>query len=150
VRFEQRLAELCVDSGVMEFPRRNSDRHILWKSILVGVDPVAQYSEKEIDEHILHWLTTIGRTISRDHVNIRRQLIDEGYPTRTPDCSVYRYAVTGPGHKRFDAGVENVDCKAVIRKRLLMRTHKRREFLKRRFRQKTQASTEKGEEGCTP
>ncbi len=51
-QFEQRLVELCVDSGSMEFSRRVIDRHILWKSILVGLDPAAQYSEKGIDERI--------------------------------------------------------------------------------------------------
>lgn len=137
-QFEQRLAELCVESGSMEFPRHTIDRHILWKSIVLGLDPVAKYSEKEIDEHIQHWLKTVGRTVSRDHVNIRRQLVDEGYLTRTPDGSVYCYAPKGPGAKRFDADVEHVNCEAVIRERQTVRTEKRRAFLGKRLPQESE------------
>lgn len=134
-QFEQRLAELCVESGAMEFPRRDADRHVLWKSIVLALDPVVKYSEKQIDERIQHWLTTIGRTITRDHVNIRRQLIDEGYLIRTPDGSVYQYAATGSGQERFDARVEDVNCEEIIQERLASRKKKRRDFLKKRFQQ---------------
>ena len=132
VQFERRLAELCVDSGVMEFPRREQDRHILWKNILVGLDPAARFTEKEIDERIQHWLSRC-RTISRDHVNIRRQLVDQGYITRTPDGSVYQCAAAGPSREYFDADVENVNCDTIIHNRQVIRTHKRRDFLKKRF-----------------
>ena len=134
-QFEQRLAELCVDSGSMEFPHRDSDRHILWESILVGLEPAVHYSEKAIDEHIQHWLTTIGRTINRDHVNIRRQLVDVGYLIRTQDGSVYQHAATGPSRERFDVDVENVNCDAVIQKRQALRAQKRQDFFKKHFQQ---------------
>ena len=134
-QFEQRLAELCVDSGSMEFPHRDSDRHILWKSIIVGLEPAVHYLEEEIDEHIQHCLTTIGRTTNRDHVNIRRQLVDVGYLIRTQDGSVYQHAATGPSRERFDVDVENVNCDAVIQKRQALRAQKSQDFFKTHFQQ---------------
>ena len=134
-QFEQRLAELCVESGSMEFPRHVIDKHILWKSIVLGLDSATEYSEKEIDERIQQWLKTVGRMVSRDYVNIRRQLVDEGYLSRTPDGSVYRYAATGPGSERFDADVEHVNCDAVVLKRETSRTEKRCTFFRKRLHQ---------------
>ncbi len=134
-QFEQRLAELCFESGSMEFPRRIIDRHILWKSIVLGLEPAVEYSEGGIDECIQHWLKTIGRTVSRDRFNIRRQLVDEGYPTRTSDDSVYCCAAKGPGTEHFDADVEYVKCDTVVRKQETLKREKGRAFFGKRLQQ---------------
>jgi hypothetical protein len=136
-QFEDRLAELCVESGSMEFPRRTNDRHILWKSIVLGLDTARKYTEKEIDGKIKQWLQKVGRAVSRDHVNLRRQLVDEGYLTRTLDGSEYHLALSGPNQDLFELDVEDVNTEEVVQKRTAAVVQKRHDFLKRRLTQST-------------
>ena len=88
--FVERLCRLGADRGPRGFPRNPRDRDILTKSILLGLDSTATYSEREINERLKAWKCFVAPAIETDHVTLRRLLVDLGQLERTPDGSAYR------------------------------------------------------------
>ena len=68
----ERLAELCIKSGLTGLPRNQENRLVLLKSGALTLGPGARYTESEVDELLQSWLTHIGKSIQLDHVNLRR------------------------------------------------------------------------------
>lgn len=113
-QFKKRLVDLCVQSGLSGLPHRLRDRHILLKSMVLGMSSKETYTEKEIDEKLKLWLNTVGQSINVDHVTLRRQLIELSYLERNRDGSDYRLCISGPAHTVFEPAVEEVDVYEVI------------------------------------
>ena len=107
--FTTRLVELCLKSGMRDFPRKRRDQHILMNSVALTLDPTATYSESEITDRLIFWLTDIGQSIDFDHVSLRRLLVDEGYLMRDNAGTQYRVRHEGSNEMSFEAEVDNVD-----------------------------------------
>ena len=111
--FVERLCLIGADRGPRRFPRKQRDRQILIKSILMTLDSTRTYSEEEINATILEWNREIAPAIETDHVTIRRLLVDSRQLERTADGHAYRVGFP-PTAVAFDLEVEQVDQKATV------------------------------------
>ncbi|MFW6174373.1 MAG: DUF2087 domain-containing protein [Chloroflexota bacterium] len=112
--FEERISDL-LESRLPGLPRRWRDRHIFLKSVAITLDPHAQYSERELDDKLLEWLTDVAKRVHMDHVNLRRLLVEHGYLGRKRDGSSYWVAALGPHQDMFEPEVDEVDPHRVLR-----------------------------------
>jgi hypothetical protein len=111
--FVERIVRLGADRGPRGFPRNRRDRSILMKSVTLGLDEKATYSEGQINEHLKRWRREIAPAIETDHVTLRRWLVDYGYLERRRDGSEYR--VGFPANAvAFDLEIYDVDLKATV------------------------------------
>src|SRR5262249_1500374 len=97
-----------------ELPRRQRDKHIIFKSVSFFFVPGRSYAETEVNSIIDSWREQVGRTCNIDRVTLRRSLIDEGYLTRSNDGSVYTRSIDGGPHGMFEREVDSVDPAATI------------------------------------
>ncbi len=111
--FVERLCRLGADRGPRGFPRKQRDRAILMKSILLLLDSTRTYSEPEINELLADWNRTVAPAIETDHVTVRRLLVDQGHLERTADGRAYRVGFPGRA-VAFDLDVDDVDVRATI------------------------------------
>jgi hypothetical protein len=112
--FKQRLAALCVESGLSVFPRKGPDRLILLKSVVLTLNAEQVYTEAEINAALQTWLKQVGFKIETDHVMLRRLLVDDGFLQRERDGSAYRAPTTHRHSDLFDPAVETIDVNTVI------------------------------------
>jgi hypothetical protein len=111
--FVERLCRLGADRGPRGFPRRNRDRQILMKSVLMLMDSSRLYTEPEINALLQSWNHDVAPAIETDHVTLRRLLVDYGHLERTADGRAYR--VGFPARPlAFDLEVEEIDVRATI------------------------------------
>lgn len=111
--FVERLCRLGADRGPRRFPRKQRDREILMKSIVMGLDSDREYTEAEINEVLEAWKRDVAPAIHSDHVTIRRHLVDYGQLERTADGT--RYRVGFPSRPLlFDLEVDDIDVRATI------------------------------------
>jgi hypothetical protein len=111
--FVERLCRLGADRGPRNFPRRQRDRQILMKSMLMLLDSARVYTEPEINAVIQSWRSEVAPAIRTDHVTLRRALIDHGLLERTADGRAYRVGFP-PSPVAFDVEVDDVDVRATI------------------------------------
>ncbi len=107
--FSKRLAQLCTGSPLVNFPTRSNSRHILLKSIAIEFESGVEYSEKEVNDVILHWLEVVGRRVVIDHVNLRRGLVDERYLKRKRDGGTYFLDIADPAEVGFPETLSPAD-----------------------------------------
>jgi hypothetical protein len=88
--FVDRLCRLCARTGPRRFPRKARDRGILMKSIRMTLKPEAEYSEQQLNDHLITWNREIAPEIECDHVTLRRLLIDYGELEGTSNGAWYR------------------------------------------------------------
>jgi len=112
--FSKRLAGLCLTSGLAGFPRKERDRQILLKSVVMTMDRTLEYTEPEVDDRLIYWLTDIARSVQFDHVSLRRLLVDYGYLNRDSTGSSYRVVPAGGGRVAFEAQIDGLDVYGVI------------------------------------
>lgn len=111
--FVERLCLVGADRGPRGFPRKQRDRAILMKSVLMLLDSSRTYTEAEINERLKTWNREVAPAIRTDHVTVRRLLIDYGHLERTADGSSYR--VGFPARSvAFDLEVEDLDVRATV------------------------------------
>jgi hypothetical protein len=123
--FVERLCRLGADRGPRRFPRKQRDRQILMKSILMLLDSSRSYTEPEINELICTWNQDVAPSIQADHVTVRRLLVDYGYLERTSDGRAYR--VGFPARPvAFELAVEDLDLRATIAEFRKQRLRRRR------------------------
>ena len=128
--FKKRLAQLCLTARTAELPRRQRDRHILLKALLLSFDAGRFYTEPEVNRLIENWLNQVGQSLEIDHVTLRRTLIDEGYLTRAPEGFAYHIGSPPDARFFFSEEVTTVDAEAVVRE-AIADTVRRRELYKR-------------------
>ncbi len=111
--FVERLCLVGADRGPRGFPRRQRDRHVLLKSIRMGLDATRTYSEPEVNAFLKEWNRDVAPAIHTDHVTLRRLLVDYGHLERTPDGRAYRLGF--PARPvAFDLEVDDVDVRATV------------------------------------
>ena len=107
--FSKRLAQLCFGSPLVNFPTRSNSRHILLKSIAIEFESGVEYTGKEVNDVILHWLEVVGMRVVIDHVNLRRGLVDERYLKRKRDGSTYFLGIEDPADVGFPETLSPAD-----------------------------------------
>ncbi len=73
--FEERLAALCGGTG-RSMPRKQRDRHIIFRSIVQALAETGIYSEQSLNAALKQWILTVGSGIAIDHVTLRRYLVE--------------------------------------------------------------------------
>ncbi len=68
--FVERLCRLGADRGPRRFPRKQRDRDILMKSIVMLMDSGKTYSEPEINELVMEWNRSVAPCIDTDYVTV--------------------------------------------------------------------------------
>ena len=126
--FAKRLEAICLKKGGRGLPRKHRDQHILFKSIVLILKSDREYSEKELNETLLIWLTDIGRKIEIDHVTLRRHLVDEGYLYRDRAGKSYRVS-NNEKVDLFESEINDVDPATLIEKALKNREQKKSQYL---------------------
>jgi hypothetical protein len=126
--FSNRLAALCLSGGGRGFPKKDNDKHILYKSIFLSLEPTRDYTEKELNAALEKWLSSIGTALEIDHTSLRRQMVDEGFLSRDKAGTVYliNYDRTAD---LFDPAIDSLDPAAVIEEARRIKEQKRREFM---------------------
>lgn len=130
--FSARIVELCLKSGLTGFPKKSRDQKILMKSVALTLNVVEEYTEKEIDEKLRAWLRDIGNSISFDHVNLRRLLVDEEHIGRSRDGSRYWLAAYSRNQPLFEPEVDEIDVHGLIRLGREEIEQRKREYTQRR------------------
>lgn len=111
--FVERLCLIGADRGPRRFPRKKRDRQIIMKSILMGMDSVRTYTERQVNSIIQDWNRDIAPAIDTDHVAVRRHLVDYGLLERAADGSVYRVGFPAAS-VAFDLEVDQIDVRATV------------------------------------
>ncbi len=112
--YQRRLRDLCLRSGLEEFPTKRRDQLILLKSIANGFAAGQVYSEQAVNEIIKSWRNGADCFRVWDHVTLRRRLVDESFLDRASDGSSYRVNSDGPRELAFEPGIEQVVLTAVL------------------------------------
>jgi len=128
--FKKRLEVLCLKGGGLGLPGKDRDQHILFKSMVLGLNAQRGYSEKEINAALEQWLTNIGRAIDIDHVTLRRYLVDEEYLLRDSAGSVYRVNDKN-GAERFEQEIDSLAPRAIIEDAMKRREQRRLEYARK-------------------
>ena len=124
--FLERLCRLGSDAGPRRLPRKQRDREILMKSILLLMDSDREYSEPEIGVLLSRWMLEVAPAIQTDPVTLRRMLIDFGELERTRDGSRYRVGL--PARPvAFELEIDTVDVRATTAAYREQRRRRRRE-----------------------
>ena len=110
--FRKRLVALCLTPG-SGVPRKQRDRHILFKGIVLRLDRESVLSEKELDAGLQSWLSEVERAPETDHVTLRRHMVDEGYLVRDAAGSVYTSGDSNTAPP-FAAEIKELDSRAIL------------------------------------
>ena len=91
--FEARLSAVC-GGGVIVLPRKQRDRHILFRAIAQTLESKSPYSERELNSSLREWIASIGLDasldcMSFDCVSLRRYLVENGYLLRDEGGRLY-------------------------------------------------------------
>lgn len=108
------MVDLCLRSGLSDFPTKRRDQLIILKSISVAFEPGKQYLEPEVNEEIKSWLTDINCFPGWDYLMLRRRLVDDGFLTRNRDGSFYWVNPSGPAEIVFDPAIIELDINEVL------------------------------------
>jgi len=130
--FVKRLSELCLKSGLTEFPKDEQDQQILLKSAVLMLGRLQNLSEKEVNEILETWVRDVSQIKNVDRVTLRRRLVDTGYLTRSKDGSRYQVARSGGHADFFDPAVEQIDPVAVISNARDEIARKKKEYLEKK------------------
>ena len=109
-QFKNRFVSLIV--GGQGFPKKPLDRHILFISAALGLEPQRQYTESELNVELRKWTSRFGDAVNLDHVTLRRFLVDEGYLNR--DTAGTSYELTTGWPYAFDPSIKVLDLDALI------------------------------------
>lgn len=112
--FKKRLGDLCLRSGLTDFPNKYQDQLILLKSIANMFTQDKDYTEKEVNEIIKNWQTGANIFINCDFMMLRRRLVDVKLLDRNPDGSCYWLNPSGPEGVAFDPAINQVKVNDVL------------------------------------
>jgi hypothetical protein len=123
--FKSRFATLVLGGGG-SLPKKPLDRHILYLSVMLGLEPNRMYSEKELNAELIRWVERFGSSFGLDHVSLRRNMVDEGYVQR--DTAGHFYQLSPEPPYRIEPPAGAIDLEALVEAE-----HAAREERKRRF-----------------
>ena len=117
--FEARLSAVC-GGRVIVLPRKQRDRHILFRAIAQTLESKSPYSERELNGSLREWIASIGLDasidcVAFDCVSLRRYLVECGYLSRDEGGRLYTVRITGNESVSFDSGIEALDVVNFIR-----------------------------------
>jgi hypothetical protein len=125
--FKKRLAQLCLSGQSNDLPRKQRDRQIVLKSIILHLPNEQSYSERELNGALMRWVGEVGHCLMVDHAALRRALVDEKYLDRTEGGASYRLSEQG-GVGWFDPEVEGLNPAQVIDEAILEAADKREKY----------------------
>jgi hypothetical protein len=114
-------------SASVSLPRDYVQRHILFISAALGLDPQRQYSESELNEELRRWTARFGSPVNLDHVTLRRSLVDEGYLNR--DTAGKSCDLTTEWPYTFDPSIKTPDLEALITEARVARELEKQQYL---------------------
>lgn len=86
---ERILTRLLCAGWLDQLPRKLSDKEVLMALAASSLKTKQQYSEKEVNAHLLQWLEGFTYPSCIDHVTVRRYLVDLRFIKRNPSGSLY-------------------------------------------------------------
>jgi hypothetical protein len=127
--FRERFVSIVF--GARDLPKKRRDRHILFFSATLKMEPGQQYSEQEFNAYLLEWSRRFGGGMHLDHVSLRRYLVDEGYIVRDSAGASYELAREDLPYS-FDRSIHSLDLDALIDEERAIREMRKQEHLQRR------------------
>ena len=124
--FERRMAALCLGGFGPSMPRKQRDRHILLKSVVLLLGHGREYSEAALNDTLKSWLEAVGPGVRVDHVSLRRYLIDEGYATRDSAGHAYTICASAAGPDLFEPELDGIDPLEAVRQARAEQEERRR------------------------
>jgi hypothetical protein len=112
-----------------DLPKKRLDRHILFISSILKIDPKRQYSERELNDVLRTWTTRFGENLGLDHVTLRRFLIDEKYIKRDVAGMSYELETTDLPYM-FDQSIESVDLEELTNEARREREKRKQLYMK--------------------
>jgi hypothetical protein len=126
-QFTGRFISLILGGRVL--PKKHLDRHILFISSVLRLDPKKQYSESELNDELRKWTSHFGDNFGLDHVTLRRFLIDEKYIKR--DAAGMSYELeTADLPYTFDPSIKSLDLEELINEARIEREKKKQHYMK--------------------
>lgn len=125
--FKNRFVSLIL--GGRDLPKKRTDRHILFISSILKLEPERQYSESELNDELREWTVRFGANFGLDHVTLRRFLIDERYIKRDPAGISYEVETTDLPFT-FDRSIKKLDLEELISEAEREREVRKQRFLK--------------------
>ena len=126
-QFKDRFASLVL--GGQGFPKKGVDRHILFISAALGLEPQQPYSESEINDELRAWTARFGSRVSLDHVTLRRFLVDEGYLSR--DTAGISYELTTAWPHTFEPSISTLDLEALVEEARAARELRKQQYMRK-------------------
>ncbi|MBD1917970.1 MULTISPECIES: DUF2087 domain-containing protein [Cyanophyceae] len=83
------LGRLLSSGPIDHLPRKFSDTELLMALAASSFNAKQEYSEKEVNDHLVDWLKGFTDPTGLDHVTVRRYLIDLKFFLRNPSGSSY-------------------------------------------------------------
>ncbi len=127
-QFTDRFTALVLSGK--ELPKKELDRHILYISAILKLEPGHPYSEKDINEALQAWVIQFGRGFGLDHVTLRRYLVDEKYLSRDPVGGTYELSASGSPYT-FDPAIKELDLAELVAAARQARELKKQQYLNR-------------------
>lgn len=134
--FCKRFADLCLRSGLEEFPKDDLSQQILLKSVTLTLDPTLPLTEKELNVKLRAWIHEITCFKKLDHDTLRRHLVDEGYLTRDKAGSCYQVAARQGRTPVFEPAIAQVNLQQVLEEAREESARRKREYLEKAAQQK--------------
>ena len=125
--FKRRLAQLCLSGQSNDLPRKQRDRQIILKSVILHLSKERSYSERELNTALMQWVGEVGHWLTVDQAALRRALVDEKYLDRTEGGTSYQLSDQG-GVGWFDPAVEELNPAQVIDEAILEAVAKRDKY----------------------
>lgn len=127
--FTSRFAALVLGGGGA-LPQKPLDRHILYLSATLGIEPGRTYAENELNAVLIQWVASFGDNFGLDHVSLRRYLVDEGYLRRDSAGRFYELALADLPYT-FYRPVEKPDLVALVEEMRTARELRKRQYTAR-------------------
>lgn len=127
-QFKNRFVSVIL--GGQGLPKKDLDRHILFLSATLGLDPGRRYTEREFNDELRTWTMRFGSPVNLDHVSLRRFLVDEHYVQRDSAGQSYELTTTGWPYT-FDTSIRALDLEALIDEAMAARELKKQQYLSR-------------------
>ncbi len=124
-QFQNRFVALIL--GGRDFPKKHMDRHILFISAILGLEPQRQYSESELNAELKKWVARFGNHVNLDYVTLRRFLVDEHYLRRDSTGASYQVATTDLPYT-FDQSIATLDLERLIEETRTARELKKQQW----------------------
>ena len=128
--FEARWFALCRNREIV-LPRKQRDRHILFRAIAQTLASKSPYSERELNGSLDAWAASIGVDASLDRVSLRRYLVESGYLLRDDAGTRYTVRLEGNEAVSFDEDVEALDVVDFVRSSKARANDRKRQRLNR-------------------